>query len=205
MVAKPLIIMAKEDETQDASQDQPSLGSTNTTPAVGQLRETIIDIELAGSNRREALSSSAQAIYTSRSSDVRDILNISITVLVGSLALYSAAPALIKTPVLFFISAAVLLLCVIICLAARLQLTEYLTRATATIEDYYTNLVLAASAFKMSATQDNLRLFKNADEAELRLPGLGWFAKHGPHIVIGTFLIGIIGLGLSLLFRIGVS
>jgi hypothetical protein len=80
-----------------------------------------------------------------------------------------------------------------------------LSKATTAIEDYYTNLVLAASAFKLSADEENLRKFKNADEAPLRLPDLRWFAKNGPYLVVITFLIGIVGLGLSLLFKISVG
>ena len=78
----------------------------------------------------DALLRTANTMVGERTSIVRDSLNLAIPILGGSITLYILAPQLVKTSILFFISASCLVVSVLIGLALRLRMLHYIQTVT---------------------------------------------------------------------------
>lgn len=186
-------------ETKQANNNQSS-------PApVEQVRSLLFQMKTIEEDRRDSHNRILSTEGNQRSSLLRDVLNISVTLLIGSMTLYTVAPHLVKTPVLFFISLGFLLLSTVINVLGRIQILNYASSAVQAIENYYAGAVAVQTSVQANNTEDSrTRLAVYNEQGGPRIPSMKWIGRIS-HLYSSAFLlIGLLGVGASLLVHITV-
>ncbi len=180
--------------------------TVSTSDSTAELRSLLGQLKSLESDRRDAQTRLVNTDSTQRSSLLRDVLTISITLLIGAMTLYTVAPHLVRTPVLFFISLTFLLLSTVINILGRIQVLNYTSNTVNLIENYYAGAVAAQSNVQATnRSQDSVtRLTVYNEQGGPRITSMRWLGRMS-HLYASAFLlIGLLGVGASLLLRITV-
>ena len=147
----------------------------------------------------------ANTTVSERTSLVRDTLNLAIPIVVGAITLYILSPKLVKTPVLFFVSISLLLLATIVGLILRMRLLTYIQNITFQLETQLLQITGAARLLRTAPNQPNWENLNRLESTPVQLHQDKWIdSKIGYSSVTVLLLTGVIGITLSLLFRITV-
>lgn len=180
-----------------------STGGEVDDAATAKIRELASEVVRLESDRRGALHKIVGEGSIQRSGMLRDSLNISVTLLIGAMTLYTVAPKLVKAPVVFFVSLTFLLVCLVVNLIARLKIVAFQDEAVASIETFYAKRSGAASSYASNATEEN-RVRMNVVFEEANEPSYRRLSRAGlyGHIVVAVLLLtGLVGVAFSLLFH----
>lgn len=178
--------------------------STGQPLPLGDARQLTEDRVRLAVARRESLNSFISTSVGERSRSLRDSLGVIVTMVIGSLALFftDAGSRFISTQWLFFLSLGVLALAALVNLWAKSVLISHLERITYGVESNYLAFIYAARAYLLTPNQTNLDTLGREDFSPSPLPDMNWVGKHGYLVV--SILIGasVVGLTLSLVFKI---
>lgn len=167
----------------------------------------ILDVELAAINNAYE---SGKESANKKTILIQDIMNICLTVLGGAITLkIFANPNVIKTPVLFNIATAGLLICVVVSLLLRLATMRFWQQTTDIILAYEEKLRLAVGDMKF---HDNEHHFQASENFEL-LTSEGLSLPVEPKKInqntmltlVLVFAFSLISIAVSLLFKITVN
>ncbi|HSW81641.1 MAG TPA: hypothetical protein VLG40_04565 [Candidatus Saccharimonas sp.] len=171
-------------------------------PAEGTLRDMIIDGEKLRLRQTEATYRFVKTSCNERASFLDSLLTIGVTLLIGAMTFYTVAPQFVKTPVLFFVGAACLLICIVMSLAARVEIIRHLQAITYQLEKQSTKVASAARLFRNSADEDNMRAMAAAEVEQIQLDRLKWTGVFGHAYATIFLLLGLLSLSVALLLRI---
>lgn len=145
-----------------------------------------------------------------KSSIARDIMSVSLTALGGAITLQIFAAHTVKTPLLFHIAAAGLLICVIGALIIRAIIAAGWGKSLNALGDMEQALRMAVGTMKFHTDEHHTQAVEGFEEALDMEPdeieNLHWLASMQSVVTLsGLFIISLVAIALSLLFKITVS
>lgn len=139
----------------------------------------------------------------------QDIMSVSLTVLGGAITLkIFASQTVIKTPLLFYLASAGLLVCVVFSLIIRLVLTSTWRNVSELLAESEKDIRMTIGDVKYHDEEHHLQAMERFNELGSKpyVDDEPMLAKLKPMIgLVSLFIISLIAIALSLLFKISVS
>jgi len=170
-----------------------------------QFRNYAHDADQAAVIGHDAVLRATNTIVAERTSIIRDTLNLAVPTLAGAVTLYILAAHLVKTPLLFFLSIGCLILSIAGGLILRMRILTYIQEVVRQLETQLIQNTGAARVLRTNPIQNNFDTLVRQETTQLILYNDKWVTgKSGYASVIILMLVGLLGIGLALLFRITV-
>lgn len=172
----------------------------------GILDDTLI-VKLASVNNAQRTRKEA---VDQRVKIVQDITRVSLTVLGGAITLQVFAHNTVKTHILFYLAVAGLLICVIASLVIRVVIAKSWDTTLNSLSAMEESFRMVVGSMKYHSDERHAQAYDDFEEAletdPTDIPDLAWPASMTSIIVLGSvFVISLISISLSLLFKISIN
>lgn len=132
---------------------------------------------------------------------LKDYGQYSLATLGGAITIETVGAHLIKSKPLFFISAALLIVSVVVSFVARTQLNDRMNDFREQVENHVSNVTAKVGIIRIDSSPQNIGALQ---EASVFRGGFknSWLTDHGRNATAVLFLIGFLGLAASLIFYV---